>query len=170
MSRPAHLNALAFKCGDESCPSRQCTLLLDEINVYQLRNEWALQMKEEGVYGEAAKAAVMRTLVAHCLTGQAARCFFEKVEVSIMNRSGVKAKVHLCAKTWSIVVPGMGHSSFVKLRAKVPASIQQERLYSTDSGSIAPLHLRFTQGSTGSSSTKKKPKGEGEKFAMLQAT
>jgi hypothetical protein len=170
MSRPAHLNALAFKCGDESCPSRQCTLLLDEINVYQLRNEWALQMKEEGVYGEAAKAAVMRTLVAHCLTGQAARCFFEKVEVSIMNRSGVKAKVHLCAKTWSIVVPGMGQSTFVKLMAKVPASIQQERLYSTDSGSIAPLHLRFTQGSTGSSSTKKKPKGEGEKFAMLQAT
>ena len=59
MSRPAHLNALAFKCGDESCPSRQCTLLLDEINVYQLRNEWTLQMKEEGVYGEAAKAAVL---------------------------------------------------------------------------------------------------------------
>ena len=59
MERPALLNALAFKCGDKLCSSKQCSVLLDEWNVYELRLAWAAQFGPEGAASAAARAAII---------------------------------------------------------------------------------------------------------------
>ena len=142
MDRPSHLNALAFKCGDDSCPSKQCTLLLDEVNVLQLRTLFKTEMPEAGFESAHTKAAVTNTLVKHCTSGISTPTHFNKVEVAILNRCGAYVTAQLCTKSWAIVVAGMGLSTFNKLRAEIPREIVSRKANLATTGSmLQPLML-----------------------------
>ena len=166
MERPVLLNALAYKCGDKSCASNQCSVLLDEWNVYELRLAWSAQFGPEGGASQKAKTAVIETLMEHCTTQEVGRTNFTKVEVSITNRRGLQQKVELCVKTWGIVVVGLGRSTFDKMRASIPDQIRTRRAQIALQGTAAPLQLTFTSGSTG---TKVKEPSHAQKFGLLQA-
>ena len=64
--RPSVLNALAYKCGDPSCPSKQCSCVLDEVNLTQLRGSWFVECKSNGYESSDAKGPVMDVLVRQC--------------------------------------------------------------------------------------------------------
>ena len=63
LERPSLLNALAFKCGGKTCTQKQCSLLLQEINVYHLRQQWSIDMCTSGYKPHDASEAVSTTLM-----------------------------------------------------------------------------------------------------------
>ena len=125
--RPSVLNALAYTCGDSSCPSKQCSSVLDEVNLTQLRGSWFVECKSNGYESGDAKGPVMDVLVRHCTSQTEKPTSFEKVSVQITDRRGELVKVELCVKTWAIAVAGMGKSTFDKMRADVPREIESRR-------------------------------------------
>jgi hypothetical protein len=85
--------------------------------------------------------------MAHCTPQEAKMTRFAKVEVTIMNRCGLKQKVELCVKTWCIVVAGMGKSTLEKVRASIPDQIQQQRLMVAQHGYMVWwLHCSWCSG------------------------
>ena len=126
--RPSVLNALAYKCGDPSCAMKQCTTVLDEVNLTQLRGSWFVECKSNGYESSDARGQpVMDVLVRHCTSGTERPTSFEKVSVQITDRRGELVKVELCVKTWAIAVAGMRKSTFDKMRADVPREIESRR-------------------------------------------
>lgn len=117
LERPSLLNALAFRCGDKNCLKKQCSLHLDEINVYNLRQKWHAELACNGYTESSMSVPVMATLLAHFDKDSAK---FSNIEVQVVDRRGRPKSVELCIGTWAVIVPNLGWNTFTKLRAEVP--------------------------------------------------
>ena len=124
LDRPSLLNALAFKCKNSKCEHRQCTRLLDEVNVRDLRQLWALKCGQEASFHSSSRDAVISTFIAHSEQGGKS---FLPVSVAIVNRSGDIQKVSLCISSWAVVVANMGNTTMTKIRADIPNILEQQQ-------------------------------------------
>jgi hypothetical protein len=120
MERPSMLNALAFicRCGYCTRTALPCINLLDEMNVFDLRQAWTTECITAGYDAYSKNTAATDTLVN---AYQAQSKTFSTVPVTITAPDGQKKKLELCISVWSIVVASMGEGTLRKLRAEVPA-------------------------------------------------
>ena len=156
LSRPALLNALAFKCRNKAC-NGQCSNRLDEINLFHLRQAWAIQSSLAG-FGDADRfGAAKHTLLRHYtppLDGSSLKGgSFKNIEVKVEDRCGIRKSVELCVSTWAVCVANMGKSSMEKLRADIPkihheSSMDTCRLELFGRTEMADRLLGFQKGST----------------------
>lgn len=123
LSRPALLNALAYKCKNKAC-DLQCSKRLDEINLFHLRQAWAIQVNLAG-FGDASRSsdAAKHTILHHYTPpsdGSLKGGSFKNIEVQVEDRCGTQRSVELCVPTWAVCVANLGKSTMEKVRADVP--------------------------------------------------
>ena len=119
--RPSMLNALAFSCRCALCRSAPCINLLDEMNVFELRQAWTTELLAAGYDAFSTNVAATDTLVN---AYQERDKTFSTVPVTVTAPDGEKKKIELCVSVWSIVVAAMGEGTLRKLRANVPALVE----------------------------------------------
>ena len=114
LSRPALLNALAYKCKNKAC-DLQCSKRLDEINLFHLRQAWAIQVNLAG-FGDASRSsdAAKHTILHHYTPpsdGSLKGGSFKNIEVQVEDRCGTQRSVELCVPTWAVCVANLGKST-----------------------------------------------------------
>ena len=113
LERPQLLNALTYRC---RCPN-PCIAVLDEINIYHLRQALALTAREHKL--SPSLLTEMKLLEQYMPSPQAAGSRFSPVMVHADTVSGGKKVVLLCVESWAICIARCGKSTFAKLRAEV---------------------------------------------------
>ena len=159
------LNALAYSCRCIYCTKTAlapCISLLDEMNVFELRQAWTTECLAAGYDAFAKNTAATDTLVN---AYQERTKTFDTVPVTITAPDGEKKKIELCVNVWATVVASMGWGTLQKVRADVP------RLWEARSKQVggfaqrsAPLRLLLSQ-EAGTSTSEEKSISMTEKFA-----
>ena len=167
MERPSMLNALAFSCRCLYCTkTAPCINLLDEMNVFELRQAWTTECIAAGYDAFSTNTAATDTLVN---AYQERTKTFDTVPVTITAPDGEKKKIQLCVSVWATVVASMGWGTLKKVRADVPNLLEARRQQAGGSAlRSAPLRLLLSQ-EAGTSASEEKSISATEEFRLCQA-